>query len=313
METKPTVLVFGGTGYIGSVLARTLDDKKYPVIIVTRKHWLNRQRVEYRNIEYRYWDLNDPQSVSDILPEGNCYIVNLAGESLDRRRWTKRRQELAISSRKKSGEIIINALANYKHKIRAVVSASSVGWYGKNENAKPFEEDAPAANDFLGEICQHWESSISEVQELGIRLVVFRMGVILGRRCGFLQRIRRFLSWGIVPIFGSGNHIISWIHEQDYIDMVLHTLENEQVQGIYNAVAPIPVSQRYLMSAMQKIYYTSSMKVYIPRVLIKLLFGEKSQQVLRSCRVSCKKIQDTGFAFRFPNIEKTLRNILLEI
>lgn len=310
---KPTVLIFGGTGYIGGTLAYALDDANYRVLIFTRKQWLDRKRVECRDIEYRFWDLDDEELCKSMIPEqGACYIVNLAGERISKP-WTYKNKKEIVESRTKASSAILSSL-KYRHEnVHCVINASAIGWYGEHTQNYPCTEDMPASKDFLGQTCEKWEQSTKSIAELGLRLVIFRMGPILGSKGGFLGSIRRVLHWGIAPVFGNGQQIISWIHIQDFVSMILYTLSNPDINGVYNAVSPLPSSQKYIMSVIQRTYYSNTIQLHIPKWLLRLFLGDRGSEVLKSCKVSSEKIMATGFEFKFKSIEKALHNLILEI
>lgn len=308
---KSTVLIFGGTGYIGGTLAYALDDANYRVLIFTRKQWLDRKKVECRDIEYRFWDLDDSELCKNMIPEqGPCYIVNLSGERISKP-WTHKTKKEIVESRTKASNAILSSLQHRYENVHCVINASAIGWYG--EQMGICTEEMPASNDFLGQTCEQWEKSTNSIADLGLRLVIFRMGPILGSKGGFLGSIRKVLQWGIAPVFGNGQQIISWIHIQDFVSMILHTLKNQEIRGVYNAVAPLPVSQKYLMSVIQRTYYSNTVQLRVPKWLLRLFLGERGSEVLKSCRVSSEKITETGFEFKFKSIEKALHNLILEI
>jgi uncharacterized protein (TIGR01777 family) len=131
----------------------------------------------------------------------------------------------------------------------------------------------------------------------------------LSKEGGALKEFRKPLRFGMAPILGSGKQIISWIHIDDLVRMYIAAIENEKMNGIYNAVAPNPVSNKELIIELAKSRKRFYMPVYIPTFILKLLLGEMSVEVLKSARVSCKKVQDSGFVFQFPGIRSALENL----
>ncbi len=305
---KKNVIIFGGTGFVGYYLARYLSEKNYQVIIITRKQWLHNKVEDVKNIQYKYWDIDQGKIDADIIQQAD-YIVNLVGENVAKGRWTKKTKDKIVESRVRSAQLILQFLSHHTHKLKCVINASAIGWYGESETTT-FTEDAPPAKNFLGQTCQQWEESISPIKNLGIRLVIFRMGIVLSSRGGFLGEFQRLLHWGIAPVFGKGTQMVSWIHIDDYVQMIVHAFENDSVNGVYNAVAPNPVSQRYIITTMQKVHYFRTIKIFLPKWLVKFLLGEMSQEVLKSCKASAKKIEKTGYTFKFKIIEQALKNLL---
>ena len=172
----PTVLITGGTGMIGTALSRLLLNEGYNVIILSRnpretakRHDLDTQRNMFRSsgkLFYSRWDINNMSIDSTALKEAD-YIVHLAGAGVADKRWTEDRKKEILESRTKSSQLLLKCLQNNPNKIKAVISASAIGWYGP-DNGRIFTEDDPAANDFLGQTCVQWEQSIQPVADLGI-------------------------------------------------------------------------------------------------------------------------------------------------
>ena len=303
-----TVLITGGTGLIGSALTKELIAKGYEVIILTR-HANNKQRTT-NNLFYAQWDIKTG-TIDEKAVQQSDYIVHLAGANVGQGRWTRKRKKEILESRTKTAALLVKRLKETPNKVKAVISASAIGWYGPDlvPNPKPFVETDPAGNSFLGKTCQVWESSIEPVTELGKRLVKFRTGIVLGNDGGAYVEFKKPLKFGITPILGSGKQIISWIHLNDIVGLYLYAIENEKLNGIYNAVAPQPVSNKKLMQTMAKEKGGISITAPVPAFVLKTLFGEMSVEVLKSATVSCKKIEDAEYMFQFPSIEAAVKNL----
>jgi len=196
-----------------------------------------------------------------------------------------------------------------------VINASAIGWYGDDEKRKPgkkaFTEDDPADTEYLGEACRLWEASIDPVQELGKRLVKFRTGIVLSREGGALDEFRKPVRFGIAAILGSGRQVISWIHIDDLCRLFLFAIEQEKVQGVYNAVASQPVTNRnFVMVLAEKIKGRFYIPFYVPSFVLKLMLGEMSVEVLKSATVSNTRISNKGFQFLFPTVEAALGDLM---
>jgi uncharacterized protein (TIGR01777 family) len=175
------------------------------------------------------------------------YIIHLAGANVAEKRWTDKRKKEIVESRTQSGALLVTSLQQIPNKVKAVISASAMGWYGPDTTQSRqhgFKEDAPPANDFLGNTCKLWEESIKPVETLGKRLVVFRFGIVLSNGGGALQEFKKPLKFGIAAIIGNGKQIISWIHIDDLCRLLLFALEHENISGVYNAVAPQTISNK---------------------------------------------------------------------
>src|SRR4030095_13109441 len=157
---------------------------------------------------------------------------------------TSKRKNILVESRTRGSRLLVKALTENANKVRAVISSSGIGWYGpslpgeKGTETQPFLESDPAAEDFLGITGMRWEASIDPVTSLGKRLVKFRTGVVLSNHGGALKKFKNTLWFGIAPILGNGKQVMSWIHADDLVRLYLYALGNENIQGVYNAVAP---------------------------------------------------------------------------
>lgn len=306
----PVILITGGTGLIGKNLTRHLTSKGYEVIILSRTTRLESQKPL---VSYANWDVEEGKIDSNAMVKADC-IIHLAGANVMAKRWTKNYKQKIVESRTKSSELIIKALQEIPNKVQTVISASAIGWYGRD--AKPllhkygFVESDPAATGFLGETCRMWEESIKPVTQLHKRLVILRTGIVLSNDGGALSEFKKPLRFGIAPILGKGKQIISWIHIEDLCRMYTYAIENAAMHGTYNAVAPHPVTNKNFISRLaqllRKQFY---IPVYVPQFLLKLILGEKSIEVLKSTTVSPEKIKESGFTFLYPGIDAGLKEL----
>ena len=315
----PTVLITGGTGMIGTALSRHLLQQGYDVIILSRnpiETAANYKTASLQNsfrpsgkIFYSKWDIKQQKIDSQALQQAD-YIVHLAGEGVAKERWTKKRKEEIKKSRTESSEALYHCLASQPNKVKAVISASAIGWYGP-DMGKPFVEDNPASNDFLGQTCKAWEESIEKIKTLDKRVVKFRLGIALSNEGGALVEFKRPARIGVAAILGSGNQMVSWIHIDDLCRAFIHAIETPTMEGVYNLAAPNVVSNRDLTLGIAKSmngpFY---MPFKVPSFLLKIIMGELSVEVLKSTTVDCNKLQESGFNFIYPSIEPALRQLV---
>lgn len=306
-----TVLITGGTGLVGSFLAQELSASGYQVIILTRSRSKSPSATASR-ISYSRW--NPAERFIDPLAIGQAdYIVNLAGAGVADKRWTPSRKEEIIRSRLESAETVIQALKQTANKVKTVVNASAIGWYGPDPqipNPAPFKETDPADKAFLGETVRRWEESISPVAQLSKRLVIFRIGIVLSDKGGALAEFLKPMRFGIAPVMGNGRQMVSWIHIYDLCSLIRYALENEHINGVYNAVSPNPVSNRELIDTLARVKPGLQVKMPVPAFLLKIMLGEMSIEVLKSATVSSRKISEAGFSFRYPGLENAITSIL---
>jgi uncharacterized protein len=303
----PRVLITGGTGLVGKTLTTHLIKAGYSVIILTRK--LPQKASTNPDISYAEWDITKG-TIDRLALSASDYIIHLAGAGVMDRSWTRAYKKEIVDSRVKSSELLVKTLKENTHNVKGVISASAMGWYGEDKaNQEPFVETDPAADNFLGETCLQWERSIGPVQEQDIRLVKLRLGIVLGQG-GALEEFRKPLRFGIATILGTGKQIISWIHIDDLCRMFIFAMENEQLSGNYNAVAPSPVSNKALVLELaQCMKGKFFIPVHVPQFAIKLILGAKSIEVLKSTTVSCQKIKDAGFTFLYPSLKPAIENL----
>lgn len=304
-----TILITGGTGLIGQALTKELVAKGYEVIILTRDA---RNQKATKNLSYASWDLRK-HTIDEAAIKKTDYIVHLAGANVGQGRWTEKRKKEIIDSRTQSAALLIKALKEIPNNVKAVISSSAIGWYGPDAtvpNLKPFVETDPHDNSFLGNTCYEWESCILPVMELNKRLVIFRTGIVLSNEGGAFAEFKKPMKFGIASILGNGQQVVSWIHIKDIVGLYIYAIENEKLNGIYNAVAPQPVSNKKLIQTMAKEKGGLAISAPVPVFVLKAMFGEMSVEVLKSATVSNRKIEDAGYSFLFPSIEGAVKNLL---
>ncbi len=299
------VVITGGTGLVGRQLIRMLLSRGWEVLVLTRS--LPHKPAE-PGIRYAQWDVK--KGVLDpAVFTGSTAIIHLAGAGVVEQRWSAAYKQEILDSRVKSGALLLQALRSAPHQINTFISASAIGWYGPDEEGAPaFTETAPPAGDFLGSTCRQWEASVQGATALGIRLVTLRIGIVLSGEGGALAEFKKPLRSGVAAILGSGHQVISWIQVEDLCRIFLQALENPGMEGVYNAVAPQPVSNRALtLELARQMRGNRYLPVHVPAWLLRLVMGESSIEVLKSCTVSCEKLRSTGFTFLYPAIRTALQ------
>ncbi len=308
-----TILITGGTGMIGKALTKALLEKNYKVIILSRG---GQSMVDSKalpgNIRYAEWNIEKQTIDEGAIGEAD-YIIHLAGAGVADKRWSEKRKAEIVSSRIDSGRLLSGSLKKIPNKVKAVISASAIGWYGADPvipNPIPFKENFRADDQFLGITCQQWEEAIEPVSQLGKRLVKLRIGIVLSKSGGALVEFKKPLQFAVAAILGTGKQLISWIHIDDVVKLFIAALENENMNGVYNAVAPNPVSNKELTIQLAKINKERFfIPIHVPSFVLKLLLGEMSVEILKSATVSCEKVQQAGFEFQFPTIENALNDL----
>jgi len=287
---------------IGKALTQALIERGFNVIILTR-HINDKQNAKIDKLSYAIWDLEKRTIDKDAFAKAD-YIIHLAGASVAEKRWTKKRKKEIVSSRVDSGKLIVESLKTLPNKIKTIISATAIGWYGPDKNGgKTFTEVDPSSNDFLGQTCKLWEGAIEPVSFLGKRLVKLRIGIVLSNEGGAYVEFKKPLNFRFATILGNGRQIVSWIHIDDLVRVILFAMENEKMDGVYNAVAPHPVSNKELvLEIARKERGRSYIPIHVPTFALKIRLGEMSVEVLKSATVSADKIQQAGFIFQYPEL-----------
>jgi uncharacterized protein (TIGR01777 family) len=300
------IVLAGATGLIGKLLTKTLLDSGHFVVVLTRNSQLP-MTSSHPLLHIDHWDGKGEGSWHRHVDHADA-VVNLAGESLGDKRWTKSRKRVLISSRVDPTASIVNAMKAATAKPRAFVNASAVGYYGPVEEGD-VTEDHPAGHDFASILCVQWEQAALAAMAFGVRVVLLRSGIVLDPRGGALRKMIlpfRFFAGG--PL-GSGDQWLPWIHREDEVRAICYVLENERISGPVNLASPESVTMRDFCAALGKAMRRPS-AFRVPAFVLKALLGEMADIVLTGQRVVPEKLLQTGFRFRFPALKATFEDLL---
>lgn len=294
-----SILITGGTGLIGKKLTQLLLAKGYQVF------HLSRSPKNTLGVKTFLWNISKKQMDEAALKVD--YIVHLAGAGITDQRWTNSRKKELYSSRIDSLLLLKEKLQEIKHQPKALIAAGGVGYYGLINSEKIFTEEDPSADDYLGNFCSAWEAA---TEGFDCRTVILRTGVVLGKEGGALPKLIQPVKMGIGSALGSGKQCLPWIHIDDIASIYLKAIEDDNMQGVYNAVAPEHITNEGLIKNIAQQLNKPFFFPKVPSFIIKLLFGEMSEAILRGSSVSSEKIIAVGFEFNYPGVKEALKDLL---
>lgn len=297
------VLISGGTGSIGQLMAKFLHRQGHEVGLLSRSENNDGIFKTYR------WDIGENYLDPEALK--SCeYIIHLAGAGIADKAWTSKRKKEIIESRVLSTDLLYNQVKLHKTLLKAFISASAVGYYGQVTSDRIFKEKDKSANDFVGKTCFLWEQAAERFEELGIRTVRLRIGVVLLEQGGALEKIAQPIRIGVGSPLGSGKQFIPWVHVDDLIGMFFKALTDKDMSGAFNAVSPNPVNNAEFTRTLAQVLNKRIWLPNVPAFVLKALLGERASLVLKGSRVSSKKIEDAGYDFEYTSLEPALKNLL---
>jgi uncharacterized protein (TIGR01777 family) len=294
------VAVTGSSGLIGSALVPFLTAGGHEVVRLVR-------RAPEAKDEARW----DPETgeVDRAALEGADAVVNLSGENIAEGRWTEARKARLRSSRVGPTRLLAETLAGLKTTPKVLVSASAVGYYGSRGDAWVSETDG-AASGFLSRLSAEWEKAAEKAKEAGIRVVHPRIGIVLSPAGGALGKMLLPFKMGLGGVIGPGTQYMSWIALDDLLGVIHHALDNEGLRGPVNAVAPAPVTNAEFTKTLGRVLGRPTFAP-VPAFALRLAFGEMADEaLLASTRVRPERLQQSGYRFRFPDLEGALRHVL---
>jgi len=291
------VLVTGGTGFVGGILVNLLCARNDRATIVTRRP--EEGRTARVGVSFAGW-----------LPDLSRHeaVVNLAGASVSARRWNEAYKRELVESRVDRTRALVQALGKCDKRPRVLVNASAVGYYGDRGDELLDEDSAPASG-FLPDLCVAWEREALEAERHGVRVVNLRIGIVLGRFGGALEKMAPIFKLGLGGPFGAGAMWLPWIHVNDCAGLVLHAIDDESLRGAVNAVSPGVVRNKEFARTLGKVLSRPAI-LPVPPFALKLAVGEFAAQLLASERVAPKQALASGYRFQWPELEPALKNCL---
>ncbi len=297
------IMITGGTGLIGTRLAKALIAAGKVVWILSRRP---ADATAPAGAQLVAWDGRTTEGWQPLLDQVDA-LVHLAGTSIGGAPWTEARRRDILDSRVQGGQALAAAVRASAARPKLLVQASAIGYYGTSEQAT-FTEADPAGDDWLAAVCLAWEHATDEVEELGVRRVIVRTGLVLDRGQGILPQMALPVRLGVGGRIGSGRQVLSWIHIDDEIQAILRLMEDATAHGAYNLTAPSPRTNaeftQSLAAALHRPYWLP-----VPSLAIQLALGKMSKLVLEGQKVLPQRLQETGFTFRYPELGAALVDI----
>lgn len=300
------VAITGATGLIGSALCRRLMEEGHEVVLLVRHP--GKAQQSFATAQAVKWEATEGPPPAEVL-EGVDAVVNLAGESIAAGRWTAQRKEGIRQSRVLGTRHLVQALAACRSRPHVLVSASGIGYYG-DRGSEPLDEATGSGGDFLAGVCRQWEGEAQRATELGMRVALLRTGLVLSTRGGALPRMLPPFKAFVGGWLGSGRQWMSWIHIDDEVGAIRQAIDQESIQGPLNATAPNPVTNREFSRELGRVLGRPAL-MPVPAFILRLLMGEMAQALLlQGQRVLPRKLEASGYHFRFTELRPALQNLL---
>jgi len=297
------ILITGGSGLVGTRLAELLRQRGHRISLLGR----SKKEGDTKSFVWKV----DQNYIEPETFQGIDAIVHLAGAGIADKPWTIERKREILESRTKSTGLLANVLKNTTHKVKAVISASAIGYYGFENQHEVFTENSEPGRDFLADVTRRWEKETEPIVELGVRVVKIRIGIVLSKRGGALEEIARPIKYFVGAPLGSGDQYISWIHLDDLCHIFVKAIEDSTMTGPYNAVSPDPLTNRELTKAIAKTLHRPLLLPPIPSFVLKLILGEMADLVLNGSKVSGARIIQSGYEFKYSDINLALQDLLV--
>ena len=298
------ILITGATGFIGRQVALSLRDAGHEIVVLTRNPETASVRLPLACPVYS-WSGADEEPPAEAF-KGVDAVVHLAGRNIFGR-WTAGMKQDIIRSRVESTRQLVAVLQSMPEKPTVLVSMSGIGYYG-DRGGEMLDESAAPGEGFFTDLCGQWEQAAREAEAMGIRTVQLRTGMVLGHDGGAMQAMLPAFRMGLGGRIGSGEQWMSWIHLRDLTGLICHAIENTEVAGPLNAVAPNPVTNAVFTRTLGKVLRRPTFCT-VPEFVLNLLLGEAGQVALTSQRGICARALDTGYTFQYPELKDGLREV----
>ena len=293
------ILLTGSTGLVGSALAEYLENKGHTIYPLFRNpasgkrhHWVPEESLIHLDEEIKL----------DV-------VIHLAGENIADSRWSKKKKAAILNSRIDGTRLLAKTIAKLKNKPELFISASAIGYYGDTGD-NTVDEDSDRGTGFLSDVATQWETSTRAVEDAGIRTIHIRTGIVLSPDGGVLQKMLLPFKMGFGGVIGNGNQYMSWISIKDVVRVINFMINDTRLSGPFNLVAPLPVTNYTFTKSLGRALHRPTF-FPLPAMIARIMFGEMADALLlSSCRVTARRLQESGYTFMDSELDRTLTGLL---
>lgn len=293
------LIIAGGSGLVGTRLRKIAEKKGFKVSILTRRKSTKNGGI--------YWNPEENEINEKALISAD-YLVNLSGANIAEQAWTQTRKKELYNSRINTTNFLAEKLAALNHKPKAIVNASAIGFY-ESSLTRVMNEDETHGKGFMGELCYNWEQAAHQFEKQNIRTIILRIGLVLAKNGGAYEALSKPAKLGLGSFIGSGKQKMPWVHIDDLCNLILYSLENENMAGIYNTTIENAPNNKEFTKELLKSFHKYFLLLPTPSFLIKLFMGERSQLLTLSYNPSSKKLLKTGFKFNYTNLAQAFQSL----
>ena len=294
------VLITGASGLIGKALQKSFIEKGYDLLLASRSEPMDDGHIQW-NMDTGFADADLPEL------EGLDAVIHLAGENVSGLRWTEDKKKAIRDSRVFGTRTMIEAFARLEKKPKVFIAGSAIGFYGDRDDDE-MTETSSAGDTFLAKACKEWEAESRRAEDMGIRTVLLRTGIVLSKDGGALATMLTPFKLGVGGVVGSGKQWMSWVSLDDVVAIVNFALENEGLRGAVNVAAPHPVTNEEFTKTLGSVLYRPTF-LPLPEFAVNLVFGEMGDALLlASTRVIPRRLVDAGYEFKFTDLKTALEH-----
>jgi uncharacterized protein len=297
------VLIAGGTGAVGRQLTNYLKQKGFEISV------LSRSNDSQEGVNTYYWDI-EKNRIDIGCYDNVSHVIQLSGANISEKRWSAKRRVEIVNSRVNSTNLLFQSVKDNGVKLKTFISASAVGYYGAVTSEHKYTESDLPGNDFLAGTCVKWEEAAGQFNNIGVKTVKIRTGIVLMRSHGALEKFILPVKLCLGAAFGSGKQYFPWIHIDDLCGIYHKAICDVAINGAINAVSPAESTNKQFVDALCHVLHRPRILPNIPSSVLKFAFGDLAGTLLNGSRISCEKILKSGFVFQFLNLEGGLSHLI---